>query len=66
MTDEKLINFLSRVPHANWRDPPKVWNDQIRHSMAESLITVGWGGILKLTESGRAAVREAAIHRPGA
>jgi hypothetical protein len=58
--DEKLINFLARARHANWRQPPKVWNEQLRQALSEGLVTVGWGGVIKVTDTGWDAVKAAA------
>lgn len=54
--DEQLKKFLNLIPTANWRQPPKVWNDQLRQALGESYVTVGFGGVLKLTDAGREAV----------
>lgn len=58
--DEKLINFLARARHANWRQPPKVGNEQLRQALNEGLVTVGWGGVIKVTDTGWDAVKAAA------
>ena len=58
--DEKLINFLARARHANWREPPAVWNEQLRQALSENLVTVGWGGVIKVTDAGWALVKAAA------
>ena len=51
--DEKLVKFLDLVPGASWQMPPPVWNEQLRQALNDHLVTVGWGGVLKLTESGQ-------------
>lgn len=51
--DEKMVKFLDLVPTANWRLPPAVWSEQLQAALSDNLVTVGWGGVLKLTESGQ-------------
>lgn len=56
---ERLRQFLSLVPNANWRGrghPPAVWNEQLREALAEGFVTAGFGGLLKLTDAGHAAL----------
>jgi len=53
--DEKLIKFLGIVNVMGWRQPPKVWNEQLRQALADQLVTVGFGGRLKLTDAGHEA-----------
>lgn len=58
---ERLRQFLALVPNANWSGrghPPAVWNDQVREALADRLITVRFGGLLKLTDAGRAALQQ--------
>jgi len=55
--DEMLTKFLRLVPGANWRSPPSVWNDQFRQALSDGLVIVGFGGVLKLTDIGRALAR---------
>lgn len=50
--DEKLIKFLKLVPAARWHQVPQVWNDQLCAALADRLVTVGWGGMIKLTDEG--------------
>lgn len=50
--DPMLLKFLRLVPSANWREPPRVWNEQLRRALSDGLVTVGWGGVLKLTDAG--------------
>lgn len=52
---DMMTRFLARVPSANWRTPPDVWNVELRKALNNGLVTVGWGGILKLTDAGRRA-----------
>jgi hypothetical protein len=35
-----------------------VWGDQVRFSLSNNLVKVGWGGVLELTPEGRAALTE--------
>ena len=51
--DEKMAKFLDLVPTANWRLPPAVWSEQLQAALSDNLVTVGWGGVLKLTEDGK-------------
>jgi hypothetical protein len=51
--EDKLKTFLELVPNANWRQPPAVWNEQIREALSDQLVTIGWGGVFKLTDRGR-------------
>jgi hypothetical protein len=55
--DERLLRFLRLVHTSRWSKPPSVWGDQVRASVSNGLVTVGFGGILKLTEAGRAAIK---------
>ena len=55
--DEKMTKFLGLVPTANWYQPPKVWNEQVRQALSDGLITVGFGGLIKLTDAGREAAK---------
>lgn len=57
---DRLLIFLDLVPTANWKQPPAVWGEQLRQAMGEGFVTVGWGGVLKLTDAGRAARTKAA------
>jgi len=57
---EKLIKFLSVVKTARFRHVPPVWNIQMRQALNDSLIRVGWGGVLELTDAGSAALKEEA------
>lgn len=57
---ERLRQFLTLVPNANWRgcgQPPAVWNEQLREALAEHFVTIGFGGLLKLTDAGRAVLQ---------
>ena len=44
------------------RGAPAVWGAQLREALSEGFVTVGWGGILKLTDAGREARTVAARH----
>lgn len=57
---DRLLIFLDLVPTARWSQPPDVWGQQLREAMSEGFVTVGWGGVLKLTDAGRAARTRAA------
>lgn len=50
--EDKLKTFLELVKTMNWKQPPSVWNEQLRASLGDQLVTVGWGGVLKLTDRG--------------
>lgn len=55
----KLLQFLRLVPSANWRgNPPAVWNAELRESLSDNLVKVGWGGKLELTPAGRLALEQ--------
>lgn len=55
--DPQLIKFLKVADTARWRDVPKVWNVQLRAALGDSLVKVGWGGVIELTEAGKIASR---------
>lgn len=64
--NDRLAIFLDLVPTARWSQPPAVWGPQLREALSEGFVTVGWGGILKLTDAGREArARDAAAHSNG-
>lgn len=50
--DERLQAFLILVKTANWKAPPRCWNEEFRRALNESLVGIGFGGILHLTFSG--------------
>lgn len=54
--DDRLQDFLRLVMRQEWRNPPSVWNEQLRVSLSDRFVTVGFGGVLKITEAGRAAL----------
>lgn len=56
--NQRLKDFLEIVPTAHWWQPPPAWQEQAREALSERLITVGFGGKLKLTDAGRAALSE--------
>jgi hypothetical protein len=56
--DEKLTKFLTLVPNANWRgNTPQTWSIQLRQSLSDGLVAVGFGGVLMLTDAGRGAAK---------
>lgn len=57
LSDDKLVKFLKLVPSANWKQPPSVWGEQLRRSLSEGFVSVGFGGILKLTDAGRSTIK---------
>lgn len=59
---ESLTKFLKIVPCANWRHVPAVWSDQLRLALSDGLVTVGWGGVLKLTDEGRLRTKSESSH----
>jgi hypothetical protein len=63
--DEKLRRFLGLVPTAEWRRPPPVWNEQMRQALADGFVTVGFGGVLKLTDAGSEARASSGAAKPG-
>lgn len=50
---ERLQEFLRLVATAEWRQPPQVWNEQLREALSDHLVKIGFGGILRLTEAGK-------------
>lgn len=56
MDEEKLTRFLRLVPQANWRRPPAVWAESVREALSDKLVTIGFGGVMKLTEAGKLRV----------
>jgi hypothetical protein len=60
MTDhESLIRFLSVVNTARFKGVPPVWAVPMRQALSDHLIRVGWGGVLELTDAGRAKLKDA-------
>lgn len=51
--DERMVKFLRALRHARWTNVPPVWFAELRHAMNEGWVTVGWGGVLELTESAK-------------
>ena len=49
---ERLVTFLNLVATANWRQPPPVWNEQLRQALSDDLVRIGFGGVIKLTDAG--------------
>jgi hypothetical protein len=56
MPSEKTMQFLRLIKSTGWRHPPSCWNEQLRESLSEQYVTVGFGGRLKLTDLGREVV----------
>ena len=58
---EKLNRFLNIVPAARWRSArvPSVWSDQLRAALNDNLVTIGFAGVIKLTDAGYAALKTA-------
>jgi hypothetical protein len=55
-SDERLQAFLILVPTANWRahnGPPKCWNEEFRRAISDGMISIGFGGIIKLNPIGK-------------
>ena len=53
MSDEnRLIAFLKVARLAEWRLVPTVWNAELREALSDNLVTVGFGGVLRVTENG--------------
>lgn len=53
MTDDsRLISFLKIAKAMNWRLVPAVWNSELRQALSDNLVTVEWGGVLKVNENG--------------
>jgi hypothetical protein len=58
---DRLADFLRLVRSQDWRDPPAIWNEQLRRALSDGLVTVGWGGVLKLTEAGKQSLISGAV-----
>lgn len=58
--NDRLLIFLDLIPTSRWSQPPTVWGPQLREALSEGFVSVGWGGILKLTDAGREARTSAA------
>jgi hypothetical protein len=61
MTSEEkqlLRNFLRLARDSGWRRPPQVWNKQFREALSMNLVTIGFGGVVKLTDAGRIEARK--------
>lgn len=54
--DERLLTFMRLVRTNRWRMPPPNWNGELRRSLSQGFVTPGFGGVLKLTEAGLAAL----------
>lgn len=52
--DDRLAEFLEIVSGGGWRDVPRIWNEQIRAALSDDLIKIGWGGVLEITDAGKA------------
>lgn len=63
MTD-RMRTFLSLVSSANWRTPPRVWNEEFRSALNDGLVRVGWGGILVVTKEGAKQMLAVGEHTP--
>lgn len=51
MSEDRLATFLRLVSRGDWR-PPAVWGGEIRRALSDRLVTIGFGGALKLTDAG--------------
>lgn len=49
---DRMKKFLNLVTGTNWRQPPAVWNEELRTALSNGLVKVGWGGILEVTGEG--------------
>lgn len=56
MTD-RLTKFLQIVFTSRMRSGavPKVWAVEYRQALSDGLVSIGWGGVLDLTDEGRTA-----------
>jgi hypothetical protein len=53
--DERLTAFLRLVRAGSiGRNAPPAWQEEMRCALSERLVTIGWGGVLKLTYAGEA------------
>ena len=62
----RLKKFLAVVQSAQWRAGrvPPVWNAEYRTALSDSLVRVGWGGAIELTDAGREALAAHTEWRP--
>lgn len=56
MPEDRMPHFLKALNGAGWRYVPHVWNEELRRALSDNLVRVGWGGVLELTDAGRAAL----------
>jgi hypothetical protein len=52
---QKLKDYL-RLVQGGTRPPPHVWGEEAHAALNDRLVTVGWGGRLKLTPGGERAL----------
>jgi len=55
---DRQCDFLSRVGVSRWRNVPKDWREEFREALSDSLVTVGWGGVIELTDAGKQRLTE--------
>ena len=57
---ERLVNFLALVRNGSFSNdrPPSVWSAEYREALSASLVRIGWGGRIELTDAGRKAVEK--------
>lgn len=53
----KLTEFLRVVKSSGRNIPNHVWGEEKRSALSDNLIKIGWGGVLELTDLGRAALK---------
>jgi hypothetical protein len=51
---DRLTEFLRLVRVARWRGAPHNWSIELRQALNDDLVSVGFGGLLKLTDKGEA------------
>ena len=54
----RLQEFLTLIRFAHVRNPAACWGEELRHSLSENLIKVGWGGRIEITDAGRKVLIE--------
>ena len=60
---ERLVNFLALVRKGSFSNgrPPSVWSAEYREALSASLVRIGWGGRIELTDAGRNAVEKTEV-----
>lgn len=54
----ETVKLLRILKGAGWTSVPPAWRDELRRALTTGIVTVGFGGVLKLTEAGEAMLRK--------